>query len=131
MTVLAFRPAHIFLQLGLADVREAEGKERLPRSDIEHVILLAEQQRGVIEDAVCGESLGRPLLCIWKQQETHTGDHYQISQQHREEQNGTKHVLEVETTHQCGHVCTEVFTHTELPISLEGKSHDDLHIAPK
>lgn len=57
---------HVLLQLGLADVREAEGEQRLPGSDVQHVVLLAEQQRCVIEDAVHRKSLGRPLLCIWE-----------------------------------------------------------------
>ena len=55
---------YVLLQLGLADVREAEGKQRLPGSDVEHVVLLAEQQRGVIEDTIHRESLGQPLLRI-------------------------------------------------------------------
>ena len=69
---------HVLLQLGLADVGEAEGEQRLPGSDVQHVVLLAEQQRRVIEDAVHRESLGRPLLCIWetarkkKKKNTHT-----------------------------------------------------------
>lgn len=55
---------YVLLQLRLADVREAEGEQRLPRSHVQHVVLLAEQQRGVVKDAVHGEPLGRPLLCI-------------------------------------------------------------------
>lgn len=73
---LAFH-THALLQLGLADVREGEGKQRLPGPDVQHVVLLAEQQRGVIEDAVHRESLGRPLLCIWEmaEEEKNTNTH--------------------------------------------------------
>lgn len=60
---------YVLLQLGLADVGEAEGEQRLPRSHVQHVVLLAEQQRRVIEDAVHGEPLGGPLPGIWKQQQ--------------------------------------------------------------
>lgn len=61
---------YVLLQPGLADVREAEGEERLPRPHVQHVVLLAEQQRRVIEDAVHGEPLGGPLPGIWKEQQS-------------------------------------------------------------
>lgn len=65
---------YVLLQLGLADVGEAEGEQRLPRSHVEHVVLLAEQQRRVVEDAVHGEPLGGSFPGIWRQrQNTNTG----------------------------------------------------------
>lgn len=102
-----FRHTHVLLQLGLADVGEAEGKQCLPGSDVQHVVFLAEQQRCVIEDAVHRKSLGWSLLCIWKQQENkHIGDLYHIAGQHREEkQIGTEHVLMLEAQeHKCAHL---------------------------
>lgn len=91
ITHLAFGRTHVLLELGLADVREAEGKQRLPGSDVQHVVLLAEQQGSVIEDTVHRESLGRPLLCIWEK----AGDHH-IAGQNRGEQTGTVHTLMLE-----------------------------------
>lgn len=62
-----FPVTHVLLQLGLADIREAEGKQSFPGSHIQHVVLLTEQQRGVVGDAVRREPLGRSLLRIWQE----------------------------------------------------------------
>lgn len=82
---------YVLLQLCLADVREAEGEQRLPRSHVQHVVLLAEQQRGVVKDAVHGEPLGRPLLCIWKTRGKCTRDYYRVAGHRKEEQSGADH----------------------------------------
>lgn len=82
---------YVLLQLCFADVREAEGEQRLPRSHVQHVVLLAEQQRGVVKDTVHGEPLGRPLLCVWKTTGKCTRDYYCVAGHRKGEQSGADH----------------------------------------
>ena len=60
---------YIPLQLGGADISEVQCKQLLPGSHVEHVVLLAEEQRGEIQDPRDREMSGGPLLCIWRREE--------------------------------------------------------------
>lgn len=42
--------SHVLVQLWPADVGEIEGKQKLPRTHIQHAVLLAQENRRVIED---------------------------------------------------------------------------------
>lgn len=86
MRHLAFCYTHVLLQLDFADVWEAEGEQCLPGSHIQHVVFLAEQQRGVIKDAVCREPLSWSFLRIWKKM-THTHTHAHTPERNRLVQN--------------------------------------------
>lgn len=46
------RATHIPLQVRSADVGDIEREESLSSANVQHVILLTEEQRGVIEDSI-------------------------------------------------------------------------------
>lgn len=62
---VVYRRSYIPLQLDCADIGEVEREENLPGADVQHVVLFAEEEGGVIEDPADREMFGYSLLRIW------------------------------------------------------------------
>ena len=58
---------HVPVQPG--DVSEVQGEQGLSRPQVQHVVLLTEQQRGEVQEPRDREVSARPLLRIWEREE--------------------------------------------------------------